>query len=75
MPFIFSRQFTKENFNDQVVVGLGVSVGEKTIDVSKVFGNNVILLDKYSGKSAVVKNGKLVLDTNFDIVLLEIQKQ
>jgi hypothetical protein len=29
------------------------------------------LTDAYSGKQVVVENGKVLLDTNFDIVLLE----
>ena len=70
-PHIFSRTFEKGGYKDQVVIGLELPVGEKTIDVSSVFKNGDILFDTYSNKEAEVKDGKVNLITNYSIVLLE----
>jgi alpha-amylase len=70
-PYVFSRQFTDGNFNDRVVVALDLAKGEKSIDVSKVFENGAVIHDAYSNKDATVSNGKIVLSSEFDMVLLE----
>jgi alpha-amylase len=70
-PYMFSRQFTKGNYSDVVVVALDVQKGEKELDVSKVFKNGDKLRDAYSNKSVKVKNGKAIINTEFEIVLLE----
>lgn len=72
-PFVFSRKFTKDEFNDTVVIGLELSKGEKILDVSKVFKNGDILVDTYSNTTSEVKNGQVIMNTEFDIVLLEKQ--
>jgi alpha-amylase len=69
--YIFSRIFTKGKFNDIVVVGLDLPIGKKEIFVDKLFENGTKLKDAYSGKFAVVNDGKIVIDSKFDIVLLE----
>jgi len=70
-PYLFSRHFSKGNYSDVVVVALDVSKGEKELDVSKVFKNGDKLRDAYSNKSVKVKNGKVVINSEFEIVLLE----
>ncbi|MEY8850109.1 alpha-amylase family glycosyl hydrolase [Psychroserpens sp. XS_ASV72] len=70
-PYYFSRTYSKGDFVDQVVIGLDVNKGTKTLDVSKVFKNETLLHDAYSGKSAVVENGKVSFDTEFNMLLLE----
>ena len=70
-PHIFSRTFEKGDYKDQVVIGLELPVGEKTIDVSSVCKDGDVLLDTYSNKEAEVKDGKVNLITNYSIVLLE----
>ena len=70
-PHVFSRSFEKGDYSDQVVIGLELPAGEKTIDVSSVFKDGDILLDTYSNKEAEVKDGKVNLSTTFSIVLLE----
>ena len=70
-PYLFSRHFTKGNYSDVVVVALDVSKGEKELDVSKVFKNGDKLRDAYSNKSVKVKNGKVVINSEFEIVLLK----
>ncbi len=70
-PYVFSRVFIKDNYTDSVVVGLDLSIGKKEISVGTIFENGTKLIDAYSGKTAVVINGKINIDTEFDIVLLE----
>jgi alpha-amylase len=65
-PYIFKRVLE----NDQVIVGLDMPVGEKTLDVSEVFEDNTELVDYYSGADGTVVNGKVEMDTPFGIVLL-----
>ncbi len=69
--YIFSRAFTKDKFNDVVIVGLDLPIGKKEIFVDNLFANGTKLKDVYSGKFAIVNDGKILLDTNFDVVLLE----
>lgn len=68
-PYVFSREFKKGNYSDEVVVALNLPKGKKEIPV--IFADGTEVKDAYSGKSTKVKNGKIVLDTDFDIVLLE----
>jgi alpha-amylase len=70
-PYVFSRTFGKDDFTDKVVVGLDLPKGQKEISVGTIFENGTQLTDGYSGKKVVVLNGKVILDTEFDIVLLE----
>ena len=70
-PYVFSRTFTKEKFTDNVVVGLDLPKGKKEIPVGTIFKNGTKLKDAYSGKSGVVTNGKVIIDSSFDLVLLE----
>lgn len=73
-PYTFSRTFSKDNFTDQVVVGLDLPIGKKELSVGTLFENGTLLKDAYSGKETIVTNGKISIDTNFDIVLLEKNK-
>jgi alpha-amylase len=72
-PYVFSRTFTKDNFTDKVVIGLDLPKGQKEISVGTIFKDGTKLHDAYSGKKAVVLNGKVTIDSEFDIVLLEKQ--
>ncbi|MCL6296375.1 alpha-amylase family glycosyl hydrolase [Jejuia spongiicola] len=72
-PYLFSRRFSKANYNDLVVIGLDLPKGEKVLDVSKVFKDDEILNDAYSGKTVIVKKGKVVFNTEYELVLLEKQ--
>lgn len=65
-PFIFKRTLGQ----DGVVVGLDLVPGEHTIDVSGIFEDGTELADYYSGLDVTVTNGKVVLDTPFEIILL-----
>ena len=66
-PYFFSRKDPK---GDHVVAGLDLKPGKHSIDVSPVFEEGSTLLDYYSGAEHKVKNGKVDLESDFDIVLL-----
>ena len=70
-PYIFSRTFSRDNFTDKVIIGLDLPKGQKEISVGTIFKDGTKLKDAYSGKEVVVSNGKVTIDTEFDIVLLE----
>ena len=73
-PYVFSRTFTKDNYYDSVVIGLDLPLGIKEITVGTIFKNGVDVKDTYSGKSATVTNGKVIIDSEFGFVLLELKK-
>ena len=72
-PYVFSRTFTQHTLMDKVVIGLDLPKGQKEISVGNVFENGTKLHDAYSGKKVVVSNGKINIDSEFAIVLLEKQ--
>ena len=73
-PYTFSRTFSKEDYSDAVVVGLDLRIGIKELLVGSIFANGTLLKDAYSGTEVTVSNGKVTVDTEFDIVLLELKK-
>ncbi len=73
-PYVFSRTFTKGKYYDQVVIGLELNPGKKEIPVGNIFKNGTKVREAYSGKAYTVENGKVILDTDFDLVLLELKK-
>jgi alpha-amylase len=73
-PYVFSRSYTQGKYSDQVVVGLNLAKGKKTIATGTIFKNGAKVKDAYSGKEAVVANGKASIDSDFDLVLLELKK-
>ncbi|AOW20317.1 alpha-amylase family glycosyl hydrolase [Urechidicola croceus] len=72
-PYVFQRTFSKGNFNDKVVIGLDLPKGQKVINVSTVFEDGATLKDFYSNTELYVKDGKISIDSKFDIVLLELK--
>ena len=66
-PYIFTRKYK----TDEVVIGLEMPIGKKTINVSFVWKDGTKVRDAYSGFSGKVVNGNLELNTTSDIVLLE----
>ena len=71
-PYVFSRTYIKDDYKDKVVVGLDLPTGKKSLWVKGFFGNGTKLYDTYSETSVEVKNGKVLLDTPYDIALLEL---
>ncbi len=69
--YVFSRAYSEGDFVDTVIVGLNLTKGEKIVDVSAKFKDGDKLHDAYSGTNANVTNGKVSIDSAFDIVLLE----
>jgi alpha-amylase len=73
-PYTFSRTFTKGDFTDKVVVGLDLPAGPKVLSTGSIFAEGATVIDTYSGKEALVSNGKVTIDSVFDVVLLELKK-
>jgi len=70
-PYTFYRSYSKGDFEDLVVVGLDLPKGTKSLDVSKLFKDGDLLYDAYSNQDIEVKEGNALVDSEFDIVLLE----
>ena len=64
---IFSR-IRKE---DIIIAGINLPKGHKELNVSSIFKDGEKLIDFYSNQNLEVKDGKVTLDSKFDIVLLE----
>ncbi|WP_029035941.1 alpha-amylase family glycosyl hydrolase [Salinimicrobium xinjiangense] len=69
-PYYFSRTYTAGDFKDKVVIGIDLPKGRKVVDVSSAFENGDRIIDKYSNTSLEVKEGKVEIDSDFDILLL-----
>ena len=72
-PYVFYRSFYKDDYSDIVVVGLNLLAGSKTLDVSKVFKNGDLVHDAYSNQDISVRDGQVTLNSDFNIVLLELK--
>lgn len=66
-PYIFHRQYN----NDDVIIALGYFRTQKMITVVNLWKDGTKVRDFYTGTTAVVKDGYVVMDTKSDIVLLE----
>lgn len=64
---VFSRTYKE----DKVVIGLNFNHKNITVDVSTIFKNGEELNDFYSNQTVKVKDGKVNLKSDFDIILLE----
>ena len=72
-PYVFSRVFKKNDYEDSVIIGLDLPKGKKEIDVSSMFKDGEVLIDKYSNNEVEVRGGKVTLKTGFNFVLLELR--
>jgi len=70
VPYIFSRTLDQNNISDRVLVGIGLAVGEKQMQVHGLFDDGTVLKDYYSGQTVTVKAGQVKLNTENTIVLL-----
>ena len=70
-PYVFSRTYSKGEYNDSVIICLKGSEEKTEIDVSSIFKNNDNFIDYYSGEKMSVKNGKVVTNSSHEVVLLE----
>jgi alpha-amylase len=69
-PYLFKREYTSNNYSNKVIVGLDLPKGTKEIDVHEVFTNGDLLTDYYSEQQFKVKQGKVSIESEFNIVLL-----
>ncbi|MGB0892056.1 MAG: alpha-amylase family glycosyl hydrolase, partial [Flavobacteriaceae bacterium] len=63
--------FSRVKNNDKVIVGINLPKGKKEINVLSIFNEGDLLNDFYSKTIGVVRDGKFILKSEFDIVLLE----
>lgn len=70
-PYVFSRTYSNSGLDDQVFVGLDLPKGKKELLIADL-EDGTKLRDAYSGKNTEVKNGKINIDTEYDILLLEL---
>jgi alpha-amylase len=73
-PYTFYRSYYYRDQNDLVVVGLDLNKGRKKIDVSKLFKDGEELHDAYSNQKVKVIDGNAIVDSDYEIVLLEKSK-
>ena len=71
-PYVFSRTFIDGDYKDKVVVGLDLPKGKKSLWVKGFFGDGTQLYDAYSDTYIEVANGKVSLENDFDVALLEL---
>jgi len=69
--YVFSRIFANGSFTDKVVIGLDLPEGKKELPVNTVFENGTKLRDCFSDQETEVVDGKVIIDSEFGIVLLE----
>lgn len=63
--------FSRIRKEDKIIAGINLSKGNKVLNVSSIFKNGDIVNDFYSNQLMEVKDGKVTLNSAFDIVLLE----
>ena len=71
-PYYFYRSYQQGDYKDLVVIGIGVHQGAKAINVSRIFEDGTVISDAYSGQKGEVKDGRITITSDFDIVLLEV---
>ena len=71
IPYTFSRKFERGGVKDSVVVALDLPLGKPTaVSVAGVFSDGQTVRDYYSGKTAIVVNGKAQFDAGNSMVLI-----
>ncbi len=70
-PYIFARTYKKDNYTDVVVVALDLQKGKKTLTVENYFKEGEVIRDAYSDQNFIVKNRRVVVNSEFSVVLLE----
>ena len=62
--------FSRVRKEDKVIAGINLPKGHKVLPVSSIFKDGEKLIDFYSNQNLEVKDGKVTIDSVFDIVLL-----
>lgn len=73
-PYVFGRTYLNGEFKDKVVVGLKLPKGKKYLWIKGFFGDGTKLHDAFSETEVTVENGKVFLENDLDIALLELVK-
>jgi len=68
---VYGRTYKKDKYTDHVVIAVDQKKGPKIIQTGTHFAEGQFVMDRYSEISAQVKNGKVVINSPYDIVLLE----
>ncbi len=63
--------FSRVRNDDKIIAGINLPKGNKEIIVSSIFNDGEEVNDFYSNQTFMVKNGKVNVNSEFDIVLLE----
>jgi alpha-amylase len=63
--------FSRVRKDDKVIVGMNLLSGTKTIDVSSIFKDGSTLRDHFSNTKFTVKEGKVIFNSENNLVLLE----
>lgn len=70
-PYVFSRTFTKDNYTDNVVIGLDLPKGQKRISVGSIFKDGTEVREFTSNQIVTVTNGFIEINTPNTILLIE----
>jgi alpha-amylase len=73
-PYVFTRELNMEAYTDRVMVAMDLGAGKKTLPAGELFPDRTRLHDFYSGQDVMVKNGKVVLDSEYGMVLLGLKQ-
>ena len=73
-PYVFSRSYSSGDYKDKVVIGLDLPKGKKSLYVKGFFGDGTTLYDTYSKTEVQVAKGRVTLENDNDIVLLELKE-
>lgn len=68
---IFGRTYKKGQYTDKVVIAVDQKKGPKIIPIGALFEDGQYVVDHYSETSAQVIKGKVVINSPYEIVLLE----
>ncbi|TAI49127.1 alpha-amylase family glycosyl hydrolase [Flagellimonas allohymeniacidonis] len=71
-PYVFSRSYVDGDYKDKVVIGLELPKGKKSLWVKGFFGDGTKLFDAYSETEVMVSNGKVILENDHSVALLEL---
>ncbi len=69
-PYIFTRSYQTDKYENKVIVGLDMNKGSKQINVSGIFSDGEVLKDYYSDQIVSVKNGMIDVISDYTLVLL-----
>ena len=73
-PYTFGRTYMNGDVKDKVIIAMDLPDGKKSIWVKGFFGDGTKLFDTYSQTEVTVENGKVVLENDYDMALLELKE-